>query len=303
MHPHREYLLVALILAAPMPAAAQVSVDLNALNALGGSHLPAPPPAAPRHAHHGHPVYRHLARTRHARHQAPPTAVATAAPHAGPGAEAIQHPKNLGSSFTSLPPLPGAAPPPPALPPPIVVVKAAPPKAVVKAPPPAAVVKAPAPATVVEAPPQLPLPVAAPPPPTRLAETTPAPPAAAPPAPPSALPKGADSLTLPFSPQQSDLPPAESAILRNFAQRYGPGTRYVIRAFASAPPGDDDPSTPRRMSLDRAQSVAAALAASGVKSQSLRLLALGATGGKTADRVEVIAMPATSRHTDSDSSP
>ncbi|MBW4024849.1 MAG: hypothetical protein HIU92_17270, partial [Proteobacteria bacterium] len=211
---------------------------------------------------------------------------------------------------TSLPPLPGAAPPlpppPPTLPPPAAVAKAAPAQA---APPPA-------PATAV--PPQLALPGS--PPPPRLAETTPAPPAAAPPPPaaktaaapaeaptqataPETLPKGADSLTLPFSPQQSDLPGAENAILRNFAQRYGPGAEYIIRAFASAPAGDNDPSTPRRTSLARAQTVAAALAASGVPQKRVRLLALGDTGGKIADRVQVIAMPPASRHTASDSSP
>ncbi len=301
MRPRHEVLLAALLMAAPMPAAAQVSVDLNALDALGPAGLPAPPPAAPAQLHPTRRIYRHLARAGHAPHHTPETAVASAAPQAQAGPETIQHPKNLGPSFTSLPALPAAPPllPHPAVPAPAKMAKAAPPTEAPPAPP---------------APPQLALPQSAPPlpspaSPTRLAEATPAPPAAAlpPPTPkaaPSApLPEGADRLTLPFFVQQSDLPPAETAMLRDFAQRYGPQAQYIIRAYASAPAGDDDPSTPRRISLARAQSVAAVLAASGAQPEHLRVLALGNTGGATADRVEVIAMPPASGHTASDSTP
>jgi hypothetical protein len=147
------------------------------------------------------------------------------------------------------------------------------------------------------------LPDGVPPPPTpsRLAEATPAPAAAQ----PSPLPAGADRLTLPFFVQESDLPPAETAMLRDFAARHGADAHYVIRAYATPPAGDDDPSTPRRIALMRAQSVASALTDSGIQADQVRLLALGDAGGAPADRVEVIAMPPSSGHTNSatDSSP
>jgi outer membrane protein OmpA-like peptidoglycan-associated protein len=306
----RHVLLVSVIAAAPMPVAAQVTVDLNALNGLGATALPTPPPSAPRtiqpYRHRRHP----LDRTARASTVPKASAIAAAA-QASPGPETIEHTANLGSSFTSLPALPATTPPPPPptpQPPPANTAKIA---STVPKPPPQ-------PAAAVPAAPALALPAAAPPPPprpapaapTRLAETTPAPPAAqaaeAPRAPqpaPNALPAGADRLTLPFFVQESDLPAAEDAMLRDFAQRYGAGAHYVIRAFASAPAGDDDPSTPRRIALQRAQSVAAALMESGVQADRVRLLALGDAGGTPADRVEVIAMPPSSGHTNTDSSP
>jgi hypothetical protein len=339
-------LLAAAIVAAPMPVAAQVSVDLNALNGLGGAPLPAPPPSAPlagtryhRRTHHFAPRTAVAAERETPRASASTVAAATPPP-AGP--ETIEHPTNLGPSFTSLPALPGAVPPLPPKPksvetasappkPKPVEAASAPPKpkpvetastpprpkpveTAVAVPKPAPVPKA-ASATAAAAPaaPALALPSAVPPPPAtpgRLAEATPAPPAAqAAPQPATAqppnntLPKGADRLTLPFFVQQSDLPAAEGAMLRDFAQRYGPGAQYIVRAFATPPAGDDDPSTPRRIALARAQSVAAALTRSGVQPDRVRLLALGNAGGAPADRVEVIAMPPSSGHTSSDSSP
>jgi hypothetical protein len=303
-------LLALAILAAPLPAAGQVTVDPNALNALGAGALPAPPPPATgggarRSFRHHLP---HLARADRTRRGKSATAVAAKAPAAA-GAVALEHPKNLGSSFASLPPLPKAAPP---LPPPPPVLAVAAPKVKPAAPKPT-LETAQAPPAVLPVPPQLALPVAAPPPPpapARMAETTPAPPAAAstapPPAPapaPAALPPGADRLTLPFSVLQSDLPSAENAMLRDFAQRYGPDADYVIRAFASAPAGDDDPSTPRRISLARAQSVSSALLQAGAQPGHVRILALGDAGGTPANRVDVIAMPPPSGHTASQSPP
>jgi outer membrane protein OmpA-like peptidoglycan-associated protein len=257
----------------------------------------------------------HLARLERTGQHAKPSAVASAT-QASAGPDTIEHPSNLGPSFTSLPPLPGAAPPLPA-PPPASPAPPKPAETASAAPKPVPVpvqVPMPKPAAAAPAPPPLALPTGVPPPtaaPTRLAEATPGPPAAlpAPPPPhaptPNALPKGADRLTLPFFVNESDLPPAENAMLRDFAQRYGTDTQYIIRAFASPPAGDDDPSTPRRISLERAQSVAAALTDSGVQPDRLRLLALGNAGGAPADRVDVIAMPPSSGHThiDTDSSP
>jgi hypothetical protein len=103
--------------------------------------------------------------------------------------------------------------------------------------------------------------------------------------------------------QESDLPAAESSMLRDFTQRHGPNAQYIVRAFASQPAGDDDPSTPRRIALARAQSVQAALLDSGAEPAMVRLLALGNAGGTPANRVEVIAMPPASGHTAPQSSP
>jgi hypothetical protein len=336
-------ILATAILASPLPVAAQVTIDPNALNALGRSSLPEPPPAAAPAGHRSHRYRsRHLARSERAHRHGAATAIASNPPATtpnaptsnatAPGAVALEHPKNLGPSFTSLPPLPQVPPPLPA-PPPVVTaaapkVKPAAPKPVETAqaaPSPAPQPAAPKPVAKVAAsappppttavPPQLALPAAVPPP-ARLAEATPGPPAAGPPvaagtaspapAPanaPDALPKGADLLTLPFFVQDSDLPPAETAMLRDFTQRHGADTQYIVRAYASAPPGDDDPSTPRRIALARAQSVASALFDSGAQPDAVRLLALGDAGGSPPNRVEVIAMPPPSGHTASQSSP
>ncbi len=308
----RHFLFATMIAAAPIPAAAQVSVDLNALSGVGQPSLPAPPsPGAPPHTHryYRHHHWHHLAsRTGHgAGHEAAgakPHAVATAKPAPAPaGPETVEHPSNLGPDFTSLPALPTTAPPLPAPTPTPAKTAAASPKPATSKPTPP-----PKPA----AGPALPaLPTAAPPPAAaapKLAEATPPPPAATakPPPPasaPDALPKGADRLTLPFFAQESDVPPAEAAMLRDFGQRHGAAAQYIVRAFASAPAGDDDPSTPRRISLSRAQSVSAALLDAGVPGDRVRLLALGTTGGAPADRVEVIAMPPASGHTVAQPSP
>ena len=317
-------LLATAIVAAPMPVAAQVSVDLNALNGLGAANLPAPPPSAPMAIHGYHHRRHRLARSGRISPHAGETAVASAQqPPAGP--ETIEHPANLGPSFASLPALPGAAPPVPPPPPALTSpVRPASPAPTATSRPPTRPTPAKPVKTASAVPPVLALPAAAPPPPaalappalvppalaptspTRLAEATPPPPAAQPAptrAAPNTLPKGADRLTLPFTLNESDLPPPENAMVRDFAGRYGGDAHYIIRAFATSPAGDDDPSTPRRIALSRAQSVAAALLESGVQPDRLRLLALGNAGGTPGDRVEVIAMPPSSGHTNTDSSP
>jgi outer membrane protein OmpA-like peptidoglycan-associated protein len=135
----------------------------------------------------------------------------------------------------------------------------------------------------------------------RVATATPPLPAASPPAPgqpapPSPttpeLPPGSDKLTLPFFVQDIDLPPAEQAMLRDFAHnRANRSMQYVVSAYAAAAPSDDDPSTPRRLALSRAQAVQAALLEAGVPGGRIRLLALGAAGGSPPDRVEIVASP------------
>ncbi|WP_284946883.1 hypothetical protein [Acidisoma cladoniae] len=277
------FLLPLMVALAPAPLAAQVTVDPNALNAIGAPHIPEPPGAAahaPRHRSHWH---RHLARRgNHAAPGVPETAVASKgkAP-AGPSV----------AELTALP----TAPPP--LPKPMVTL----PPVVAKPEKPTLAPAQPQPPAVTAAPALLPpVPTQAVPPAPRLAETTPGIPAAAPPPPvppavaaPETLPKGANRLTLPFFVQDTDLPPAEQAMLRDFAQRSGSQAHYIVRAFASPPAGDDDDdaSTPRRLSLARAQSVQAALLDAGAKPALIRLLAMGPAGGTPADRVEVVAVP------------
>jgi hypothetical protein len=302
----RHCLLATAIAAAPMPVAAQVTVDLNALNGLDVASLPGAPPSAPASVLGGHHRRHNLARAEregpdHETVARTKTSDVAAAAHLPPaGLDGIEHPANLGPSFTSLPVLPGAAPPVPAPPAPqIAKPQIAKPVETASATP----KPTPTPEPAV---PLLALPDSVPPPPpatpSRLAEATPAPQAAAPqPATPNALPVGADRLTLPFFVRENDLPPAESAMLRDFVQRHGADAHYVIRAFASPPAGDDDPSTPRRIALMRAQSVAAALTESGIEPDRLRLLALGDAGGAPADRVDVIAMPPSVGHTQTNS--
>ncbi|HEX3984908.1 MAG TPA: hypothetical protein VHX12_14545 [Acidisoma sp.] len=91
-------------------------------------------------------------------------------------------------------------------------------------------------------------------------------------------------------------------MIRDFVVRHGTGILYVVRAFASEPKGDDDPSDPRRIALARARAVQAALLDAGANPLRVRLLALGA-GGTPPERVELIAMPPASGHTGSSSSP
>jgi hypothetical protein len=117
------------------------------------------------------------------------------------------------------------------------------------------------------------------------------------------LPPGADQIIFPYSGQDTDLSGAEPAIIRDFVTRHGKDTLYVVRAFASAPKGDDDPSDPRRIALFRAQAVQSALMDAGAQPTRVRLLALGNVGGPAPDRVELIAMPPSSGHTAPSSSP
>lgn len=280
---------------------AQVTVDPNALNALGNPVLPPPPPAmaarpAPRH--HAKPAHHAKPPSAHAGTKTPAPATAAPAPIPAPASAATgptEQQKGLGPSFQVVPTLPGAAP---ALPPK--------PSAV---PPPAPKPATPQPVT---SPPgsTLALPDAAPPPPPATTEAPkPAAPQPAAPKPASVptagtpLPPGADKLTLPYSGEEAALAGPETAILQSFVQRSGPQAHYTVSAFASAPKGDDDPSTPRRIALDRARAVQAALAAAGVAPGHVRLIARGNAGGTPPDRVEVVAIPPQPGHSDNASSP
>ncbi|HTI03410.1 MAG TPA: hypothetical protein VL752_20890 [Acidisoma sp.] len=350
MRRFHSFLLATATLALPLPAAApamaQVSVDPNALNALGSPVLPAPPRGArPGPAHHARPAHKatHHKTGQGRTHQETGTASAPKSPESAapsPPAAATgptEQQKGLGPSFTTLPTLPGAAPPIPAKPKPVAPPAAPPPKAAQpKAAQPAAVPANPAGASVAlprgapPAPPVVPQAVA-PQPPAKSANPPGAPlalPGAPPPAPaatqpkaaaappaaptqgqtkgnalPNALPSGADRMTLPYSGQDTDLPAAESAMLTAFVHRYGPEAQYSVQAFASVPAGDDDPSTPRRIALERARTVQSVLLAAGAKPNQVRLLARGNAGGTPPDRVEVVAIPPAPGHTPPSSAP
>jgi hypothetical protein len=290
--------LPVILASAPLGAQAQVTVDLNALDRLGGG-LPVPPESKP---HHLLPRHHRRALARGAPTQgtaAPPAAVAT-----GTGTGTGKTPTNSVSTLTTIatapPPLPAPMSAVPSQPKPWVPPPLPGPEPKAAAVPPAA---KPAPPEV--SPPELALPGAAPAlPEPRLATATPPLPAASPPAPgkptpataatsaAAGLPPGSDKLTLPFLVQDTDLPPAEQAALQDFAHnRASRPMQYVVSAYAAAAPGDDDPSTPRRLALSRAQAVQAALLEAGVPGGRIRLLALGAAGGSPPDRVEVVASP------------
>lgn len=294
------------------PAVAQVTVDPNALNAIGQPALPPPPPAAQeKPAHHATP---HRAKQRPQRAPEPKTvSPAATAPSAAPVTPQpaapqpattgpTEQPKGLGPSFQTVPTLPGAIPPLPAKP---------------------SAVTPPAPSQPTDSKPAEPasglaLPGAAPPPPPATtvplaAPAVPAPatpaPTAAPKAPPATspssgtLPPGADTLTLPYSGEDTALGGPEAAILQSFAHRSGPQFHYNVLAFAAVPKGDDDPSTPRRIALDRARAVQAALTAAGIPASHIRLLARGNAGGTPPDRVEVVAMPPQTDHSPGQTAP
>lgn len=293
--------ILALPLAAAAPAMAQVSVDPNALNAIGTPVLPAPPPAAqPRPAHHARPPRKPThhtpgpEKTQKAAGQTAPAATPTEPAPTPATTGPTEQQKGLGPSFSTLPTLPGAVPALPAKPAPLPPPKTAQPHTA----------QAPAPAATPANPPgaSLALPSGAPPAPTA-AKSSPAP-APAPDKPESnALPSGADRITLPYSGQDTALPAAENAMLTGFVQRYGPEAQYSVQAFASVPVGDDDPSTPRRIALDRAREVQSVLVTAGAKPGHIRLIARGNAGGTPPDRVEVVAIPPTPGHTPPSSAP
>ncbi len=326
------------LLAAPMPALAQVTVDPNALNALGGPDLPPPPavaqPAPPPGALHG--MHRRHHRTGMAAPSAmikpatpqpaapEPAAAQTATASLPAPARETESKTGLGSSFTTLPVLPQAVP---ALPAPPKITVDQPPAKKPAPPQPAA---APKPAAPRPLPPKavaampataLPaLPTAAPPAAPKLAAPQPAAPRSvavasanpaasqpaasqpvapqptAPKPPANSLPPGADQIVFPFSAEDTDLSGAEPALIRDFVLHHGKDTLYVVRAFATQPQGDDDPSSPRRIALFRAQAVQSALMDAGAGPTHVRLLALGNAGGTPPNRVELIAMPPANGH-------
>jgi outer membrane protein OmpA-like peptidoglycan-associated protein len=137
------------------------------------------------------------------------------------------------------------------------------------------------PANPVIAPPPLMMPVHPPPPP--------------PPVPLRADAQGqalplTDGARITFAPGGSTLNPATFAAILAIAEQAKANPAMTVGVTAWAPGTADDPSTPRRLSLDRALAARAVLIANGIVSERIRTIAKGMNDlGSTApaDRVDI----------------
>jgi outer membrane protein OmpA-like peptidoglycan-associated protein len=93
-----------------------------------------------------------------------------------------------------------------------------------------------------------------------------------------------------FGPGSADLNPATLAALRIVAAEAVANPAMIMSITAWAPGTADDPSTPRRLSLDRALAARAALINAGVVSERIRAVAKGMTDIGTAvpDRLDLL---------------
>ncbi len=155
----------------------------------------------------------------------------------------------------------------------------------------------------------VPPPVAAAPPPNPVIQ--PAPfimPAHPPPPPPpvpvkrdaagTATPLAANGLRITFGPNSADLNPATEAALRQVASQALAHPEMEIFITAWAPGTPDDPSTPRRLSLDRALAARAVLLRAGLVSDRIHAIAKGFNDIGTAppdrlDVTEILPAPST----------
>ena len=103
-------------------------------------------------------------------------------------------------------------------------------------------------------------------------------------------------LRVTFGPGSSDLNPATYAALKTYAATILASPDAVVSITAFAPGVPDDPSTPRRVSLDRALAARAVLINAGIVSDRIRAVANGpqGIGDAPADRADLvqIAKPA-----------
>ena len=254
-------------------AAAQVTVDLHALDQLNGAGGAPPAPtrqAAPPH-HPPRKETRHKPAARSAHRQPTEPKTATEPKLASPGAGNV-------APAAPAPAAPAPAPPAPA------ASAALPPIPSPSAPPPAAVL----PAT--------------PPPNVRLAPLEPEPPKAKPPPAPEPVVAAdagggaapiADGLRVTFGNDRSELNPASETALKQFADKAPKGESASINVLSYAAGNPDDPSAARRLSLSRALAVRSVLMAEGIPSARIYVRALGATSGDgPPDRVDVTVMGA-----------
>lgn len=99
------------------------------------------------------------------------------------------------------------------------------------------------------------------------------------------LPNG---LRLTFGTDRFDMSPATAAALTEFADGQIAQPLVGINIFAYAAGSPDDPSTPRRLSLQRALAARAVLMKAGIPSPRIYPRALGPAGGEAPDRVDVV---------------
>jgi outer membrane protein OmpA-like peptidoglycan-associated protein len=141
------------------------------------------------------------------------------------------------------------------------------------------------PANPVLAPPPFVMPAHAPPPPPPVPFRADAPGAA------TAMPGGT---RIGFGAGVSDLNSATIAAIQAIATRAIAAPAMVISITAWAPGTADDPSTPRRLSLERALAVRAVLIKAGLASDRIRTVAKGMSdsGNGPFDRADVLELPA-----------
>jgi outer membrane protein OmpA-like peptidoglycan-associated protein len=100
-----------------------------------------------------------------------------------------------------------------------------------------------------------------------------------------------DGARLTFGPGTSDLNPTTEGTLRLFAAQAAQDKTLEITITAWAPGTPEDPSTPRRLSLDRALAARAVLINHGVESERIHAVAKGFNGiaGGPPDRLDIIS--------------
>ena len=107
-----------------------------------------------------------------------------------------------------------------------------------------------------------------------------------------------------FGAERADLNPATVKTLRDFAEQQVDQSLTSINIYAYAAGSPDDPSTPRRLSLERALAARAVLMAAGIPSPRIYPRALGPLGGDALpDRVDVVAGASTPPPSESPATP
>lgn len=265
-----SYFFVLAFLILAMPAGAQVSVNLDALNP------PAAGQATPRATR---PATRPAASARPATRPRP-AATGTAARR--PGTTTTQAPATAApaaSTSTGAAPAAGTAA--------IVGVGAA-----------ALALPAAAPETPVIPPPALPASALAPPPPVQRPATS----ATA----GSTTAATTDGLRVIFASGKSDLTPESATALTDFAKKVPAGENISLNVVAFSAGTPEDPSTARRLSLARALAIRTALMADGIASTRIYVRAMGVPAGTDTgplDRVDIAVLGASNPQPGSQASP
>jgi outer membrane protein OmpA-like peptidoglycan-associated protein len=100
-----------------------------------------------------------------------------------------------------------------------------------------------------------------------------------------------DGTRITFGPGSSTLNPATFSAILAIAAQAKANPAMILGVTAWAPGTADDPSTPRRLSLDRALAARAVLIANGIVSERIRTIAKGMIDlgiNAPADRAEII---------------